>query len=353
MRNYVPCNQGNKGVSQLRKDQEQRFHDYQQTQRRTNPRYYDFQCHLKYDFIIFSAYLGKKKEGKQDPTQLYPLLNDLLEKRTEPPDFHRNRHDYDLSMTYNFNYLNKKYELNVACASKQQYKPYLLKIHDPTEQVLRYLQKYLDQVTYYHTHSIEFTYDFYSKDNDLVRNFIKRHVVVSWRGKQNYHPEYEKSFYGNNIRFARGKGLRAYEKEEEKNGGKQEFVRLEMLLKRSILKSNGIHDIDDVIGLDSRIPNKYFSFKTYNYSKLKTRVADSSNWKGRFDELKNNIQSEIEEGYLYEVNKHSLNWYKRYYSDSYLKVTKYWKHFTHQFRGSSFLNGDSFMLSLLMMEDEF
>lgn len=160
MTNYVPCKQDNEKVFDFRRDQEQKFFDYQRTQRRTNPSYYDLQCQLKYDFIIFSVYLGKKKEGKQDPRQLYPLIDDLLERRTKPPDHNRNQHDYDVSTTYNFDYHNKKYELNVACASKQQFKPYLLKIHDPTEQVLRYLQQYLDQVTYYHTHSIEFTYDF-------------------------------------------------------------------------------------------------------------------------------------------------------------------------------------------------
>ncbi len=353
MTNFVPCKQNNENIDLLKRDQVRRFNHYLHRQRRTNPKYFSIRCHLKVDFIVFSIYLGKKKEGKPDEGQLQPLRKDLMSRRTKSPRYNRNdNHSYNRSITYKFQYEGKEYELNIACASRQKFKPYLVKIHDPTQEVLRYLQQYLNQVTYYHIQSVEFTYDFYSKENDLVRNFIKRHVIVSWRGKE-YHPEYEKTFYGNNIRFATGKGLRSYEKEEIVKDQELDFVRMEMLLKRPILKRNGIHSIDDIINIDSRIVSKYFKFKQYNFRKLSERALDTPDGQSKLKVLSRAISDEIEEGYLYEMNKYSLQWCKRYQSDSYLKVCRFWNHFTRQFRTYSFLNEDSFPLSLELMEDDF
>jgi hypothetical protein len=353
MKGIKPCKQDNEHIHKLRQVHERKFSEYLQQQRRKNPRYYGIKCHLKIDFIVFTVYLGEKKKGKPDERQLQPLRNDLMRRRKRSPKYTRNdAHIYNRSVTYKFQYMNQEYELNIACASRTKFRPYLIKIHDPTCEVLEYLQHYLNQITYYHIQSVEFVYDFYSEDNDLVRNFIKRHVIVSWRGKE-YHPEYEKTFYGNNIRFATGKGLRSYEKEETVDRQEMNFVRMEMLLKRPILKNNGIHSIDDLTNMDTRIPNKYFKYKAYNYNILEKRVKNTPDDLIKLRALKRSINDEIEKGYLYEMNKYSLQWCKCYPSDTYLKKIKYWDHFVYQFGCYSFLNGDSFPLSLGLMEDEF
>lgn len=352
MRNLTPCKQDTSSIDRLRSDQLTRFSNYVEKQRRCNARYYDLLCKLKIDLITFSLYLGPKKSGIHDESQLEPLRNDLISRSTAPFRHRMNfKYKYDESDTYYFQYGTKQYELNIAKANWEKFKPYLVTVHDPTPEVLIYFEQYLSGVTDYHVKAIEFTYDFFTEDKETVWKFIKQHTIVKWRGRE-FHSDYETTFYGNSIRFATGKGLRSYHKEEEQEGCLEQFIRLEMQLKREILKNNGVHNIEDIFNMDSRLVNKYFNFKYYNFNKLTDRMLEKNGWEDRLDGVSNNIRNEIEKGYLYEMNKDSLDWCKRYQSDSYLKDCKYWDHFISRFRHSSFLNGDSFLLSSSLMVDD-
>jgi len=340
-------------IQRFRDDQLSRFNDYVEEQRRCNTKYYNLLCKLKIDFITFSLYLGVKKKGKQDEAQLLPLRNALTNRSMSTPRHRRNDlYSYGEWDAYRFQYGTTIYDLYIAQAKWEAYKPYLVTIHDPTPEVLIFLEQYLNSVTHYHVKNIEFTYDFYSEDNDdTVYKFIKQHTIVKWRGK-GFDSEYESTFYGNNIRFASGKGLRSYHKAEDTIENKQEFIRLEMLLKRGILKKNGINTIRDVFEMDSRLVNTYFIFKYFNFKKLAKRMLEDDTWKNRVDEIHHKIQSEIENGYLFEMNQYSREYSKKYPNDTYLNDCKYMEHFISRFGYSSFLNGDSFLLSSELMEDE-
>lgn len=340
------------GITSWRDDHEKRFCNYIRHMRRTSPRYYDVKCKLKIDFITFSIYLKKNEKLKSDESTLIPLVKAIQAMRVEKTRLSSNpNYSYDRSRLYKFQLNGQVHQLIIAKSSKEPFKPYLLTIHDPTPNVLKFLEKFLVQYEYYHVKDIEHTFDFYFEEPDLVMKYLEQHTIVSWRGK-GYHPEYD-TFYGNNIRFAKGKGLRVYKKEEENEAGiKSEFTRLEMRLKRPILKSNGINNIPDIFHMENTIINKYFSFKSFRYDKLSTRMETEGISKEKIDETILEINEEIRNGYLHEVNRRCLGNIKRYNSDSYIEKSNYWYHFIDQLGFYSFLNGDAFSLSSDLMEDE-
>lgn len=335
-----------------RDDHENRFFNYIRHMRRTSPRYYDVKCKLKIDFVTFSIYLKKNMNLKSDESTLVPLIKAIRAMRIEKTRFSFNpKYSYDRSRLYKFQFNGHVHQLIIAKSSKEPFKPYLLTIHDPTPDVLQFLEKFLVQYESYHVKDIENTFDFHFEDPDVVKKYLEQHTIVSWRGK-GYHPEYD-TFYGNNIRFAKGKGLRVYKKEEENEAGiTSEFIRLEMRLKRPILKSNGINNIHDIFQMENNVIKKYFSFKSFRYDKLSTRMEDEGYDKEKIDEIILRVKEEIRDGYLYEVNRNWLRHFKRYNSDSYIEKSNYWYHFIDQLRFYSFLNGDVFSLSSVLMEDE-
>lgn len=339
-------------VSSWREDHENRFLNYIHHMRRTCPRYYNVKCQLKIDFITFSIYLKKDQNSKSDESSLMPLVNEILKMKVENPKYSFNKkYFYDRSAAYKFRYKDHIHQLIIAKSSKEPFKPYLLTIHDPTPDVLKYLENHLIQFDHYHVKDIENSFDFCSEDLDLIKKYLEQHTIVSWRGK-GYHPEYD-TFYGNNIRFAKGKGLRVYNKEEVNEAGvKNQFIRMEMRLKRPILKVNGIENVSDVLEMDDSIVKKYFSFNTFRCDKLEIRMRNEGYSKEIIDEIMFGIIDEIKDGYLYEVNRKCLRLIKNYNTDSYIKKSIFWYHFVYQLRSSSFLNGDVFRLSSLLMEDE-
>ncbi|MCK5682967.1 hypothetical protein KAJ27_02560 [bacterium] len=279
------------------------------------------------------------------------MFNDIWFNRTEEPKHHYHRgNKYNFSTDYHFEFEGTPHQLITAKCSWDNYRPILITIHDPTPEVLLYLQKFLDRMDYYHLKDVEFTYDFIFEDTGMVKQYFQEHAIVAWRGK-GYQSD-DDTFYANNIRFASGKGLRAYEKDvQDEDGEELEVARLEMRLKRPILKKNGLHNITDLFTMDNRIANKYWAFQSFNFKKLSKRMIEKNEILYQYDDVSNNIIDEIKEGYLYDMNQYCKEWCKRYNSDSYIKKNKFWDHFKLQFQCSSFLNGDSFKLSSFLMED--
>jgi len=346
-------------VPKLRSIQEQKFSEHLHKQRRTNARYYNVTCKLKVDFISFSVWLNKKTGGKPDETKLYPMFTDIRYNGTSAPQYNYERkYSYDRSTIYQYEFDGHEHEIVIAKCSYNYLKPYIIRLHDPTLEVLEHLQQYFGKFDRYHIKDIEFTYDFQSEDIKMMHQYLQEHVIVSWRGK-GFQIE-EDTFYGNNIRFAHGKGLRVYEKEVENEAGeKVQVARMEMLCKRPILKKNGIHTIKDFINMDTRVSNKYLSFRNFNYGRFIKHMKKISH--PHIAKEVNNIRNGIRNGYLYEMNISYKDWYKETnknlkenYKPTYLYKNKFWDHFISQCKPwYSFLDGNSFQLSSALMEDGF
>ena len=344
-------------VQKLRSVQEQMFSNYLHKQRRLNPRYYDITCKLKIDFISFSVWLNKLGH-KPDETKLYPMFTDIRYNVTSAPQYNDNKkYNYDKSEIYQYKFDETEHEIVIAKCSCNYLKPYIIRLHDPTLEVLQHLQQYLNKFDRYHIKDIEFTYDFHSENVRMVYQYLKEHAIVSWRGK-GFQIEEEDTFYGNNIRFAHGKGMRVYYKEvENDDDGKVKVTRMEMLYKRPILKKNGIHKINDFIKMDTRVTNKYLSFRNFNYGKF-VKHMNKINHPHTVKEI-NNIRNGIKGGYFFEMNKCYKEWYKdvnknlkEKYKPNYLYKNEFWDHFLSQCKPwYSFLDGDSFRLSSSLMED--
>ena len=340
-------------IQTYKSELEQEFLKDLQHNSRTNSKYYDIKCKTKIDFITFSVYLNKKRGGKPDETKLQQMFTDIWCNKSSQPRYHLHKeYTYNQSAEYRFEFEGIDHQVIIAKCSWSWLRPYLITIHDPTQQVLEYLDVYLSQLDDYHIKNVEFTYDFYSENIDLVTQYLKEHAILSWRGK-GYHPKYKNTFYGNNIRFAHGKGSRGYKKEVvDDNGENVKVARMEIMYKRPILKKNRISNIYDLINMDSRFVNKYLSFCNFNFSNFEKRMKKEKYDNGTIIHEINNIKQSIQEGYLYEMNQCYKNYYKGYPSLTYLKKNKFWDHFLEQFKPwYSFLDSDEFMLISALMED--
>jgi hypothetical protein len=312
-------------------------------------------CKLKYDFIRFSVYLNEK--GKRpDESNLCPLFTDIWMKRVGNPNYKflsegntQYHWTYNKAAKYKFKLNDKIYEIIIAkCSFSYQY-PYIITIHDPTPEVLLYLKPFLEQFQHYHVKEIEHTFDFVTDDNNMVRQFLIQQTVIKWRGKGFKRNDCGTCYIGN-PRMCRGKGGRIYEKKLEMNLD-EEVVRMEMVVKRQILKSNNVQTIEDVLSDDSSTVMKYLQFKEFNFRKFRKKMASLSLSKEEIEEEVMVISNRIKDGELYEVNKELLSQLKKYQSESFLKVSGFWDHFVEKIGSSSFLNRDEFELDSKLMID--
>lgn len=356
MRKTILSEQINSKFHSSLREHDKRFAEYTQEQIRTNPKYYAIQCHLKYDFIRFSVYLNRT--GKiPDESKLQPLLNEIWFRRTEEPDYNfiplnrvKFHWKYDRVTKYKFSFENQIYEMIIAKCSRSNLYPYIFTIHDPTYNLLLFLKPFLEDFHHYHVKEIEHTFDFVFDELELVRDFLIQQTVVKWQGRS-FGLDNCSTRYMGNPRVAQGKGGRIYNKPLAVSEH-EESVRLELLLKRPILKRNGIKNIKNVIESDNKIVMKYLQFKKFNTKKLRKRMLSIGSIQSEIDNEIISVIDRIKEGYSHEVNKEYLLEYKKYYSDSFLNKSIYWKHFVERIGRNSFLTRDVFTLSHGLMMDE-
>lgn len=338
------------------REHDKRFAEYSQEQIRRNPKYYAIKCHLKYDFIRFSVYLNRA--GKiPDESKLQPLLNEIWFRRTEEPDHNfiplnrvKFHWKYDRVTKYKFNFENQTHEIIFAKCSRSNLYPYIITIHDPTYNLLLYLKPFLESFHHYHVKEMEHTFDFVFDTPELVKDFLVQQTIVKWQGRS-FGLDNCSTKYMGNPRVAQGKGGRIYNKPLAVSDN-QDSVRLELVLKRPILKRNGIKRIENVIESDSKAIMKYLQFKKFNTKKLSKRMLSFGIDQSEIDNEIRSITNRIKEGYSHEVNKEYLLEYKKYYSDSFLDKSLYWRHFAERIGHSSFLTRDVFTLSHGLMMDE-
>ncbi|MDD2463138.1 MAG: hypothetical protein PHI97_04015 [Desulfobulbus sp.] len=312
-------------------------------------------CKLRYDFIRLSVYLNEK--GKRpDESKLWALFTDIWMKRVGNPNYKflsegntKYHWTYNKAAKYKFKFNDKIYELIIAkCSFSYQY-PYIITIHDPTPEVLLYLKPFLEQFQHYHVKEIEYTFDFITDDNDMVRQFLMQQTVIKWRGKGFKGNDCGTCYIGN-PRMCRGKGGRIYEKKLDANLD-EEVVRMEMVVKRQILKSNNIQTIEDVLTDDRSTVMKYLQFKEFNFSKFRKKMVSLSLSNEEIEKEVTVIIDRIKNGELYEVNKELLSQLRKYQSESFLKVSGFWDHFMEMIGCSSFIERDEFELDSRFLRD--
>ncbi len=283
---------------------------------------------------------------------MVPLELELIKRSVNKVSKIRNPwNDFDWVKTYYIKYAGQSHTVSIVRSSKMYFLPKILIVHDPNEKVLKHIEQFLLQLDYYHVKEMKLTFDFENDDRDYIRQFIKSHFVINWRGKCFYHPS--ETFYFNNIRFGKGKGSRLYDKQLEKDDqAVKDVVRLEMLMKRPILQKNSITNINDIINFKPEVISRYFNFKEFNYRRCKKRLLENGK---EYNELKSEFDTYkdlITRGKMYDLNRSIVKKYKKYPSDGFLQLHSFNSHFLRQISGKSFLNRDSVMVTIGQMGDK-
>lgn len=240
------------------------------------------------------------------------------------------------------NKLHKIYAL-LPCSSAL---PILLTVHDADSKVLQYLEPYLSPLQY-HISWIEYTMDFISKNKDHVYQFMLSYFLLKWPGKKYVNKIYKTSFYRNDLRGSETKGLRGYQKQlTDTLGNTVDSVRIELLAKRKLLKKHNIQTISDFLSSNSSIVIKYITFKKFNYSIFIKRLREQGYDHFGVDQMIDLYISSISNGHIELANETAKNMYIKNDSDTYLVKHEFDKYFMSKIAGLSFVNGDTFSVSL-------
>lgn len=159
----------------------------------------------------------------------------------------------------------KTYVLDIAYPTKK-YMPITIRILHPDMYSLAFVDNILANVLY-HIGRIEVSMDFYTSNAIKMFNMIKRSIYLKWRGKP-LNLTFPTTHYSNNIRIATSKGARAYIKNILQANN---FVRVELIMKRRLLRKNGMNRICQITNTLQKTILKYISFKRFDYILFKKR----------------------------------------------------------------------------------
>jgi len=233
-----------------------------------------------------------------------------------------------------------------------------IKITYPDRYILDNIKTILDSFPHYHIQEIEFTFDFYLKDQhtDIYRQLTKiSHLNYSSRSKPV--PKYNTTKYANNIRATRTKGAKIYikildnhdvfslEKGEDVNINQKIVVRQELTYKRNKLKRTkgkinnlGIDTIDDLYSIDPLDIVKPLKYKTIDYVKFAGMrrhrgKTDSNRLKEALGLCIDLLKKDVKETMEFMV-KNNINKYQAF------KFHSFHEEFIMELQGKSFLIGD-------------
>ncbi len=301
---------------------------------------------MSIDFIRFSI-----KSINLNNTEFYNLFNVIKGMSVEESNFHFvDGYGYSQIRKYSIEFQNKIYKVVASRCPSDWNLPILLTVHEPSVQLLQYLKQYLAKVNYL-VSSIEHTLDFYSDVPDQIYQFLKSHLLLKWAGKKKLTLNYPTTFYRNDIRNSRGKGLRCYRKQHDiGNGESVESVRVELVMKRPLLKTKSVSTIDNVLNMDCMIAMKYLSYKDFNFNKFTNRLKNKDYTQQQIDQFLTVFKNDIKNGFLYELNNIALSYSQNYDTDDYLIYHDFQQYFMGLINGKSFINGDTFSVDLDRMQ---
>lgn len=225
----------------------------------------DYSISKKLDYITLSIY------NDQHVKQIYSFLESNSFKLVS--DLKLNRGNYDMKRTYRSDTDIASVEIIHGLKNPlPRYPSLLIKIHDPNEEFLSLLDSFFK----YHAIEvnvslIEFTFDFKTDDPIELFDFLKSHLFLKNIRTKPY-SQYSSTFYTNNIRQS-SKGMRVYLKTLK--GDDKQVVRLELVLKRSIIKRLGLEF--PLSNIDTVDLSKFFSFNFIDEERINKYLC----WKHR------------------------------------------------------------------------
>ena len=207
----------------------------------------------KLDFITISIY------NDQYVKQLYSFLEANRFKAVS--DYKLKKGNYSMKRTYKSDTDIASVEIMHSVSKPfPRFPSLLIKIHDPNEELLSLLDSFFK----YHrievkVSVIEMTFDFFTDDRIRLFEFLKSHLFHKNR-RIGAKRQYYNTFYTSDRKSA--KGMKVYLHRFDKK-----IVRLELTLKRSIIRSHGLGF--PLSNVDSVDLSKFFSFKYFNKEKIK------------------------------------------------------------------------------------
>ena len=227
-------------------------------------------------------------------------LKNIISKNSNFIQASQYRLDYlfDFSMEYQMpEYNNKVFRL--LTSKENPFLPILMKIEKPNIKILNFMHNFaVSNKIQYKISSMELTFDFFTQNIDTLDamySMLVQHVYLQWAGKS-FENDYETTTYIGNPRKTISKAIRIYKKEFEDNK-KKDRARLELILKRRLLKRQNIESITD-LQEDAyyQIIDKYLKFRDLNlnaYERKYLRKLRKHNKTLTDDQLQDKVSMEI------------------------------------------------------------
>jgi hypothetical protein len=163
--------------------------------------------------------------------------------------------------------------VEIMYGTKACYLPVLVNIHDVNMGLLTSLDAFFrDQRIISKVSEVELAFDFDTADIYTLYTFLKSHLFQKYCGKELEIVEYSTTFYTDNIWKTQSKGMRVYLRPKE---GKKEYVRMELVLKRKLIKRLGLELT--LRNIDSLNLDRFFTFKFLN----KERISNYLLWQNK------------------------------------------------------------------------
>jgi hypothetical protein len=306
----------------------------------------------KNDIIVTSSidYLVFNIDQYKNSNEILCVLFNNLRKLTNITPEHNfvSREGYNELKTYHIVIKKKDYSIVASRCTHSPFMPYLLRVQNPDRNILTILKPLLDNLVHYHITSAEFTLDFDYKNPEELFLFMKKYMLLSWRGEPLY-LKYDSTKYLNNIRKSDGKGAKLYKKQiigpDEKL---HEPVRLEVTMKKKLLDRKKIRKIENLYALNVETIFKYITFNNFNYNLFINKLLDSKHSRESIALQIETIKNKIDNGFLHEVIE-TANEYLE--NKRYKQYHKFHAHFRERYKGCMFLDSGVFYLDSSMMDN--
>ncbi len=311
------------------------FYNYTNRNRIFNTNNQSIIVNLSIDYIIITV--KQKYYNSNGFHRLFNMINGIS---TSTKFRHTNGDEWNEIRRNIIKFNNKTHKVISLRASGVPYLPIIIKIYQPDVTLLNHMNSYLNKMEHL-VSNVEFTMDFIGEEPDHIYKFMKEHLLLMWPGKKLYKPNYETSFYGNNLREATGKGSRCYHKEiKDEDDNVLKSIRVELLMKRRMFHNKEINTISDFMSMDNMIPLKYLSFKQFNFNKFHNKLIDEVGfYKIMVNDVFESFKNKIKNGDLDILNDLAKTYYKKG-SLSYLQQHDFNKYFKGLVDGKVFINGD-------------
>lgn len=308
-----------------------------------NKKYQDIVVTPKVDLIRFS--IDKQINSAKSLNNFFNKINQVTIFKTKP--LKQQKLGYNHSRKYRIKLNGKEYDTVLSECMGEPYMPYLWAIHDPKQEAMADVNEHLSLLQQYNINNVEYAFDFkYSNTKELYQ-FLKRTVLLTWRGKA-FNSPYLTTHYLNNNYKAWSKTGKVYIKEvDNENGGVEEINRIEIALKYNWFKRHEIFKCLDIFKVGVKDVIKYLGFKEFNYNLFFNKLIGLEYTKEFIEELTELMKLDIDNGFLAETNQTAQTYC---YNRNYLKKHQFHYHFRSMINVDSFWDNESFFLDSCLMD---